>query len=258
MKEKLIKIENLLRKAGFLDKETAVYLAMLEMGRGVVSEISRKAGVNRTTGYVLLDSLTNKGLVSVSGKKPKQEYMVESPENLAKYLHSEIEKQKTITKELDKLLPEMTSLYKKGDRPQVRFYEGVEGLKYVYEDTLTATEPIVAYATYDDMHKALPGYFPDYYKRRAKKGIFARGIVPATPLAYERLKENKNEARELALVPAKKYLFSPDIEIYDNKIMIASWREKLGIIIESGEIADAMKKIFELAWIAAKQMDNKN
>ena len=252
MKEKLIKIENLLRKAGFLDKETAVYLAMLEMGRGVVSEISRKAGVNRTTGYVILDSLTSKGLVSVSGKKPKQEYMAESPENLAKYLHSEIEKQKTVTKELDKLLPEMTSLYKKGDRPQVRFYEGVEGLKYVYEDTLTATEPIVAYATYDDMHKALPGYFPDYYKRRAKKEIFARGIVPATPLAYERVKENKNEARELALVPADKYLFSPDIEIYDNKIMIASWREKLGIIIESGEIADAMKKIFELAWIAAK------
>ena len=34
--------------------------------------------------------------------------------------------------------------------------------------------------------------------------------------------------------------------------MIASWREKLGIIIESAEIADAMKKIYELAWIGAK------
>ena len=40
--------------------------------------------------------------------------------------------------------------------------------------------------------------------------------------------------------------------------MIASWREKLGIIIESGEIADAMKKIFELAWIAAKQIERKD
>lgn len=255
MKEHLIKIENLLKKAGFLEKEVAVYLTLLEMGRGVVSEIARRAGVNRTTGYVILDSLTGKGLVCVSGKKPKQEYMAESPENLRKYLHSEIESRKAITRELDGMLPEMTSLYRKGDRPKVYFYEGTEGLKRVYEDTLTATEPIVAYATYDDMHKALPGYFPDYYKRRAKKGIFARGIVPATPLAYERLKEDRNEARELALVPSDMYTFSPDIEIYDNKIMIASWREKLGIIIESGEIADAMKKIFELAWIAAKGME---
>ena len=34
-------------------------------------------------------------------------------------------------------------------------------------------------------------------------------------------------------------------------------KEKLGIIIESGEIADAMKKIFELAWIGANHL-NKN
>ena len=255
MKEQLIKIENLLKKAGFLDKEITIYLTLLEMGRGVVSEISRKAGVNRTTGYVILDSLANKGLVSISGKEPKQEFMAEPPENLAQYLNSEIEKQKTISSELTELLPEMSSLYKKGDRPKVRFYEGIDGLKQVYEDTLTSTETIVAYATYDDMHKALPNYFPNYYKRRVEKGIFARGIVPATPMAYERVKENKNESRELALVPADKYMFSPDIEIYDNKVMIASWREKLGIIIESAEIADAMKKIFELAWAEAKRLD---
>lgn len=37
--------------------------------------------------------------------------------------------------------------------------------------------------------------------------------------------------------------------------MIASWREKLGIIIESEEIADAMKKIYELSWSRAKELD---
>ena len=48
---------------------------------------------------------------------------------------------------------------------------------------------------------------------------------------------------------------TPEINIYDNKVMIASWREKLGIIIESSEIADAMKKIYELAWAEAKRLD---
>ena len=35
----------------------------------------------------------------------------------------------------------------------------------------------------------------------------------------------------------------------------AEMREKLGIIIESAEIADAMKKIYELAWAEAKRLD---
>ena len=39
--------------------------------------------------------------------------------------------------------------------------------------------------------------------------------------------------------------------------MIASWREKLGIIIESAEIAEAMKKIYELAWAEAKRLEEK-
>ena len=39
--------------------------------------------------------------------------------------------------------------------------------------------------------------------------------------------------------------------------MIVSYREKLGIIIESKEIADGMKKMFDLAWIEAKRLDKR-
>ena len=138
------------------------------------------------------------------------------------------------------------------------FYEGVAGLKQVYEDTLSSSEPIRAYASVDDVHKALPGYFPLYYKRRAEKKITIRGIFTESPEARELATHDKDELRESVFVPAEKYGFHPEINIYDNKIMIASWREKLGIIIESGEIAEAMKKIYELAWLQAKQIDKES
>ncbi|MDE2079677.1 MAG: hypothetical protein KGI73_04840, partial [Patescibacteria group bacterium] len=141
------------------------------------------------------------------------------------------------------------------DRPQVKFYEGTDGLKSVYEDTLTAHEPIRAYAAIEYMHEALGSYFPTYYKRRASKGISIKAIFPNTSLSQERVSHNKEELRETALVPIEKFGFYPEINIYDNKVMIASWREKLGIIIESAEIADAMKKIFELAWSEAKRLN---
>jgi len=244
-----------LQSFGFSEKEAVVYVALLELGKGTVRQISSKAGINRTTSYDILGSLSNKGLVTISGKEPKSEYAVEAPQAITTYLKKVAEQTAEHIKKSEEIIPELELLHAKQNRPRIRFYEGKEGLERVYEDTLTSSESIRAYATIDDMHKALPNYFPKYYKRRAGKNISIRAIVPETPAARERKTHDLEEKREIAFVPSDKYYFSPEINIYDDKVMIASWREKLGIIIESAEIADAMKKIFELAWAEAKRLD---
>lgn len=256
MKDSTAQLKITLQTFGFSEKETTVYLALLQLGKGTVTKISQKAGINRTTGYDILSSLANKGLVSISGKEPKSEYAAEPPETVSAYLKKVVEKTTEYIKKSEEIIPELTLLQAKQNRPRIRFYEGTEGLKRVYEDTLTSSESIRAYATVDDMHKALPNYFPKYYERRADKNISIRAIVPETPIGHERKTHDVEEKREIAFVPPDKYYFSPEINIYDNKVMIASWREKLGIIIESEEIADAMKKIYELAWLEAKRLNN--
>ncbi len=244
-----------LHSFGFSEKEAIVYIALLELGKGTVRQISSKAGINRTTGYDVLGSLANKELVTVSGKEPKSEYAVEPPEAITAYLKKVAEETAEHIKKSEAIIPELELLHAKQNRPKIRFYEGREGLEKVYEDTLTSTEPIRAYATIDDMHNALPNYFPKYYQRRAANNISIRAIVPETAAGRERKTHDAEEKREIAFVPSDKYYFSPEINIYDNKVMIASWREKLGVIIESHEIADAMKKIYELAWTEAKRLD---
>ncbi len=255
MENKHTQLKINLQSFGFSEKEADVYVALLELGKGTVAKISQLAGINRTTGYDILNSLVSKKLASVSGKKPKQEYAAEPPTAITEFLKRQIMQTEENIKQAEKILPELTLLYTLENRPRIRFYEGTDGLKYVYEDTLTSSEAIRAYATVDDMHKALPNYFPDYYKRRAAKNISIRAIVPETPVGHERKTHDTEEKREIAFVPPDKYYFSPEINIYDNKIMIASWREKLGIIIESEEIADAMKKIYELSWQRAKEIE---
>jgi sugar-specific transcriptional regulator TrmB len=248
-------LKTILSSLGLSLKEAAVYTAILELGRGTVSHISRKAGINRTTGYDILDSLAGEGLVRISGKEPKQEYVAESPDNLIAMLERRREESSERINKAKEFLPTLKSVHKVETRPQIKFYEGIEGMKQVYEDTLTSTEPIVAYAAYEDMHATLGDYFPRYYLRRAAKGISVRGIVPLTPASLERKRHNAEEARDIALVPKDMFDITPDIEVYDNKVTIASWREKLGIIIESAEIAHAMKKVFELAFAQAKQIE---
>ena len=145
---------------GLSENEAKIYLALLELGKGTVSEITRKANLNRTTGYDVLDGLVAKNLASVSGKEPKQEYVAESPDNLKILLEAEFNEKKNSLKELTSAIPELKSLHNVRGRPKVRFYEGVSGLIEVYEDTLSSHETIRAYATVDDMHRTLPNYFP--------------------------------------------------------------------------------------------------
>lgn len=255
MENAFLLLKTTLLSLGFAEKEASVYLMLLELGKGTVSEIASRAEINRTTGYDILNRLMGYGLVSVSGKEPKQEYVAESPNKVIDFLENKKKETEKQIIEAKNFLPQLKSVHNVSGRPKIRFYEGREGLKQVYEDTLTSHEAIRAYATVDDMHAGLPDYFPKYYQRRAKKGIHIRAIIPKTSIGLERAKQDRAEARETALIPPDKYYFSPEINIYDNKIMIASWREKLGIIIESSEIAEAMKKIYELAWAEAKRLD---
>lgn len=257
MKKELSPIEKQLKIIGLSENEIAIYIALLELGKGTVSQISRKALLNRTTGYDILNRLTSKKLISISGKEPKQEFAAESPDQLEVLISSELEKKQNELQEARLIIPELKSIHNVQGRPQVRFYEGKEGLQQAYEDTLSSHEEIRAYASVEDIAPTLPHYFPEYYKRRTQKNIKIRAIFPESVAARERSSMDSKEMRQSLIIPSEKFGFHPEINIYDNKIMIASWREKLGIIIESTEIADAMKKIYELAWIGAKTLEKK-
>jgi len=251
----IYQLQQTLTALNFTDKESRVYLALLDLGKGTASQIARRAGLNRSTAYVILDILDSKGLANMLGKEPKQEYMAESPKKILDYFKNKIEGDKKNLSRAEKILPELESLHNKTDRPKVKFYEGEKGLIEVYETTLTSKEEIRGYGGVEDMRSALPKYFKTYMARRAGKGIGIRTIFADTPKARELVAEDKWQKRKSALVPADKYYSSPEFNAYDDKTVIVSYREKLGIIIESREIADGFKKLFDLAWLEAEKLD---
>src|SRR3989344_8697045 len=156
MSPEKINMHELLVKSGLSENESKVFLVLLELGRGTVTEITRGAGLNRTTGYDILDNLVAKGLASISGKEPKQEYIAESPDKIVLLIENQINEKEKQLKKIKSVLPEMKSIHNIAGRPKVRFYGGTQGLKDVYEDTLTSHEPIRAYASVGDMHMGLP------------------------------------------------------------------------------------------------------
>src|SRR5437879_6580616 len=67
---------------GLSEKEAKVYLALLELELASVSEIAKTAAINRSSTYVVLESLKKKGLVSTSEDKKVQKYIAISPDML--------------------------------------------------------------------------------------------------------------------------------------------------------------------------------
>lgn len=246
--------ENLIT-LGLASREAQVYLALLDIGQGTVTEITRRAGINRTTGYDILDTLVNKGFVSISGKEPKQEYVAESPEKILNFLEQQQVEASKRLESAKQFVPQLKTLHNVQNRPKVRFYEGIDGLRQVYEDTLKSKEDLRSLALVDEAENTLEHYFPKYYQRRAANKIGIRAIFPDSPGARNLKAKDAFERRESVILPRNHYDLKPEINVYDNKVMIASWNEKLGIIIESQEIANAMKLLYELAWKEAKRQD---
>jgi len=243
---------------GFTSKEARVYLALLELGPSTTAQIARMARINRTTGYDILETLAGNGLVNLVGETKVQKYAAENPAKVLKYLENKINEAKQQLNSARSLLPQLLSIYSTKEKPKVKFYEGIEGMQEAFEDTLSAKNEIIGYAVGEDIFKALTEkYVRNYFKRRIQKNISARFIAPDTPETRAVAINDAAERRTTIMVPKEKFYFSMEMDIYNNKIMMASWREKFAIIIESEEITNAQRKIFELAWQGAKVMQVK-
>ncbi len=249
-------LTNILKAFQLNEKEIAIFLKVLELGSQPASNIARVCELPRNTVRSILDSLVKKGLMVKTSRANTQYYSTEKKENLVralKYrrmrLEEEIDQQIEL---LEQYGEELSARHWAQGRPRITFYEGLAGLEKVYEDTLTAKTGLKSWASFDDLYGAMPKYFPAYFKRRAQHGIPMRSIHPDTEVAREGQKRDGAELRQSALVPADRFHWTPEIQVYNNKINIASWKDKLGIIIESQEIADALRVIFDLSFEAAK------
>src|ERR1035437_1752533 len=100
-------LEKYLQEIGLTDKESTVYLALLQVDSASVLDLAKKTKINRSTTYVVLESLKKKGLVSETSVGKKTHYQAESPERLKTY----VERQKVVfeerSKRLDDIIPEL-------------------------------------------------------------------------------------------------------------------------------------------------------
>ena len=238
-------LAHVLTAIGLDESQSELYLAGLQLGSSPASAYAKRTGQNRITTYNTLEELVHVGHFTMEKRLRGKWYAPVAPEYLA------LEARKSADA-LERVLPELRSLQgAKYRSPHVRFFEGWEGVRHVYEDTLTAKSELLNFANSLVVRKFWPNYDEEYVAQRVKRGIHLRGIAPDDEIGKRVHGEDRERLREIRLVPAKDFDFTNEINIYDSRVAICSFgspEDVFGVIIESKEVAETQRQIFEMAW----------
>jgi len=242
--------EQELQNLGLGEKEAAVYLAALELGPETAQNLAKKALVNRATAYVQIESLKDKGLMSEFEKGKKTYYAAESPERLSAMLRkleaSLVAKKSSLNNVLPLLLSSFAGM---GERPKVRFFEGMEGASAMRQEFLgVKNKNIEGITNMDKLLGMFPGHESDYSTQRIKKKIKSRIIYTRKQGHLKNFNDN-SKLRQAKFIQYDKVPLSADITIFDNKISFVTYESKpVGVVVENKEIADSLRALFNFLW----------
>lgn len=233
-----------LRKLGFSDHEAAVYLAALELGEASVQRIAKKAKLKRTTVYGLIDILKDRGLIKTTKNRKRTLYFAEDPRRL-KELAQEAERT------ADALLPSLLAMANLIDRkPKILFFEGVEGIKDLYKETLLYPDSrICGWLSAESFRREETWFDRSYRPIRKEKKIYTDVIVPDLPETRSYHNKDREDFHRTKIDVKGGNAISSDILLFGTRhIAILSWEEMTGLIIESRKIHDTLSAIFSAHW----------
>lgn len=238
----------------FSEKEAGVYLALLELGSATVAPLAKKAGVNRTTAYEILEALIEKGFVSKSDVKNVTTYVAESPARFESLIRKEEQDVAHRKKRLEETMPQLFALYNAmEDKPGVRFFEGEEGIAAAREVMTSSGGTILTFAAYDEGAIRM-AQIAEEQRVKFSRRIRGRAVFAMKPGITVRPIDAKNW--EVRRIPYERYPFTGEINIINGKVGAFVFKTKpLAFIIESREIADVFRILFEMAWLNAKPVD---
>ncbi|MBI2047780.1 MAG: hypothetical protein HYT27_01440 [Parcubacteria group bacterium] len=235
-------IKETLSELGLQEKESRIYVAALELGATSATDIARKAGVQRTHFYDIVEKLLAMGLMRQTAKGKHKLFSAANPEEL-------LEVQKEKLKKLETVLPELKALYKTvGEKPRVFYFEGQTGIDQINDDSLRYKGEMVGFTTPRFVVGHTRSTGKEFIKKRVALGKHSRVIGENSPEIHELQSRDKSELRETRILSPDVFRSDIEIVIYGNKVAFVDYKEEWGLIIEGIQIVSVLKMIFEIVW----------
>ncbi len=249
-------IESLLKELGLNEKQTLVYLSLLERGRSTPAQLAQITGINRSTIYAVSKELVEKGLI-VEDLGDKLNHLIAlPPENIINVIKKEeaaLNKKKTV---LDETLRELKGITRntKYSIPKIHFVNEEDVDSFMRKQADVWSQSILKYDTiwwgFQDhwFVKEYQKWVDWYWQKAVPKGLTLRLLT--NQHKYEQEMAARGYKNRLMKYWNGDGNFSATTWVCgDYLIMIvANQKPNYLVQIHDAKLADNMRELFKGIW----------
>lgn len=234
-----------IQDVGLTESEAKLYVTALTQGPSTALSLSRATEIKRATVYGQIESLKKKGMMRIEFNGAKKRFVAENPTQLKQV----IDQRKT---KLDKVIPALASLYNLGGKESfIKYYEGINGLKALYEELLRIVHPREDFCVIAHQHEWYERdavYFEHFLERRAKIVHSARLIFQDSERARFSQERGNLLRQEVRLLP-NGVTMNADIIVTPHCLVVHQWKDPItALMIENHNVAQTQLEIFNFMW----------
>ncbi len=244
-------IESYLKEAGFSSTEMLILRKLVEEDSFTLRELAGKTG--KSTG--VLDQAMKKLLQKKIAKKEvmngQPRYRIDSLEAIVRWMNDDMKQRKeSLERRHENFESFIGSLKIDKHRPDMEYFQGIEGIQQAYLKLLESGKELLTYAPvlYPAEEDPLRSFRIDYFRKRQVRKIFQRVLAPDTTLARRFQSRDPFEFRKTLLVSESEYPMTFEKMIVGDTIACINFTEETACFLRYPDLAESERAHFESLW----------
>ncbi|RJQ32824.1 TrmB family transcriptional regulator [Candidatus Parcubacteria bacterium] len=254
----------ILQNIGLKKEEADIYLASLKLGPANISRLAKEVSVPRTSIYIHVKKLIEKGFM-VKSKKGRGEYF--SPIEPSIVSEQVKEKAEDFANTAAKLERMMDLSAKK---PKVEFFDTADGIKKIYEKILKSDNKQVPHliesgeAIKSAIDKTGIDYMIKFQRKILGKGIVTQGLITKDDVSVIKLLPESVKAllrqrpSTVRVIDNKLFPFSINLYLFQpDTVYIIAPQENFTLVLENKKIFESLDTMYGLLYEKGENFDIK-
>ena len=242
-------MEKLFRELGFTERETKVYLALLDLGETKMGPLAAKTRLQPSKIYQTIEKLIDRGLVTFVLKSKIKYFQAQDPKEILNIL-----KEKEIA--FSEVLTDLQQRKKFSQERQVaKVYEGYKGIKSMYNSLIDGLDSksyyyVFAFRSEYQYSSLASRFLRDVHVRLNQKRVDDR--IVGHRAVQKKIVDNYGNINHIKL-RFTNHNFPTGLVIVNDRIINLVWGDRpTAVEIISSQIARQYKEFFLEMWKEAK------
>jgi HTH-type transcriptional regulator, sugar sensing transcriptional regulator len=238
----------LLEDIGLTKVQALTYQALTETGGATAPEIAEHIQESRSNTYKVLDRLCDLGLAGKDTAPTKTRYYSSNPSSLEQLIQKQTITLASRERKLQAAMPDLLHFFfSHNEQPGIRYFQGKEGIEHIFGDMLKTGKDIYLLRSPADINFYNEAFFETFRKKRAKLGLTTYALTPDVQSAIHDPAIDIQNNFIRTWLGSQDYTANVEWDIYGDKIALISYGEEaIGIIIESPQMAESFRQVFNL------------